>query len=92
VPELPDDLLLACSLDDAQLVERRSAWRSVAESALIETRRRPDGFTSLYRGDEEVAEALRGLVLAERECCPGIGWELDRAGDAIRLDVTYERA
>jgi hypothetical protein len=90
VPELPDDLLMACSLDDVQLAERRKAWRSVAEGSLIETRSRADGFTSLYRGGEEVAQALDALVLAERECCPGIGWELDRTGDVIRLDVTYD--
>src|SRR5947207_15976232 len=84
----PIDLRYACSLDDAQLAERRAEWRSLAQHGLIESRPREDGFTALYRGDEATARTLDALVLAERDCCPGIDWRVERDGDVFRLDVT----
>jgi hypothetical protein len=84
------DLSWACSLDDAQLKDRRAEWRAVADKALIDSTPREGGFTARYRGDEETARALEGLVSAERECCPGIDWRLEHDGDVISLDVTYD--
>ena len=87
-----DETAPYCSLDDEQLAVRRTDWRSLAENALVETRHRPEGYTALYRGDDETARALDSLVAAERVCCPDIDWRVERDGDMVRLDVTYPSA
>ena len=80
---------MACSLDDEQLAARRAEWQAVSSQSLVERIDRDGGFVTTYRGDERTAQALEALVRAEQECCPGIGWELERDGDLIRLHVTY---
>jgi hypothetical protein len=84
-----DPISMACSLDDQQLAARRAEWQAVASHSLIERVDQENGFTTTYRGDAETARALEALVQAELECCPDIGWNLERAGDVIRLRVTY---
>ena len=83
------EIALFCSLDDAQLAERRAEWQAVARGALVESHERPGGHTSVYRGDDATVRALDALVAAERECCPDIEWRLERDGDLIRLEVTF---
>jgi hypothetical protein len=84
-----DPIAMACSLNDEQLAARRAEWQAVASRSLVERVDRDGGFTATYRGDERTAAALGALVEAEHECCPGIGWELERDGGLIRLHVTY---
>jgi hypothetical protein len=86
---MEDPIAMACSLEDEQLAARRAEWQTVASHSLIERVDQESGFTTTYRGDAQTARALEALVRAEQECCPGIGWKLDRDGDVIRLHVTY---
>jgi hypothetical protein len=86
---MDDPIAMACSLDDQQLAARRAEWQALASNSLIERVDQERGFVATYRGDERTAHALNALVQAEHECCPGIGWEVEREGDLIRLRVTY---
>jgi hypothetical protein len=87
-----DEAARYCSLGGEDLAVRRTEWRALSESALVETRERPDGYTALYRGDEQTARALDALVAAERVCCPDIDWRVAWEAGLVRLDVTYPPA
>ena len=80
---------MACSLDDEQLAARRAEWQSLATRGLVQKIDEEGGFTATYRGDDETARVLASLVQAELECCPDIGWNLERDGELIRLRVRY---
>ena len=84
----PDDKVFACSLDAEQFRTRRQEWRALG-AVLLASHDRPGGMTAIYRGDERTLEVLRGLVEAERSCCPDFEWRLEREGDAVRLDVDF---
>jgi len=86
---MDDPIAMACSLDDRQLAARRAEWQALASHSLIQRVDQENGFVATYRGDERTARALDALVQAEHECCPGIGWEVEREDDLIRLRVTY---
>ncbi len=79
----------ACSLDDQELAVRRAGWRALERRALVRTEARPDGRLLVFRGGEDTARALRALIEAERECCPFLDFRLDRAGDEVRVSLTY---
>ena len=72
---------MACSLDDEQLAARRAEWQSLAKRRLVQKIDEEGGFTATYRGDDETARVLDSLVQAELECCPDIGWNLERDGE-----------
>ena len=84
-----DPISMACSLDDEQLAARRAEWQSLATRGLVQKIDEEGGFTATYRGDDETARVLASLVQAELECCPDIGWNLERDGELIRLRVRY---
>jgi hypothetical protein len=81
-----EDMVSACSLDDASLHERRGAWTALAGAALS-SERSEGGVTAIYRGDANTYRALASLVEAERACCSHLSWKLTPQGDTVRLDV-----
>jgi hypothetical protein len=78
----------ACSLDDEELAARRADWRALEAGALIRAETRPDGRLLVYRGGENTARVLEGLIEAERKCCSFLDFRVEAADDEVRVTVT----
>ena len=78
---------LSCSLTPDELDDRRTAWRRVGE-AVVGGERTEDGFAVRYRRGPGVADTLRTLAAAERDCCGWASWNVTDTGDACVLEVT----
>jgi hypothetical protein len=85
---LPFHTDVACSLEQADLATRRTEWREVAGSALLETRRLDSGVRLVFAASAETERALRDLAALERECCGFAAWSVERSGDELALEVT----
>ncbi len=82
------ELPAACSLQAAQLGDRRAVWERLAERALRETRCATGGVQLVYAGAEETQRELEELARLEAECCAFAEWRVTRRGEEILLDVT----
>ena len=73
---------LACSLDDAELLDRIEAWREVVQRA---TSRAVEGdrVVAVYPNDAQLLGRLRELIAAEAECCSFLRFNLEETSDAI---------
>src|SRR6266542_912620 len=80
-----------CSLENEEMATRRVEWRALEGRALIRAETQPDGRLLVYRGGEATARALRGLIKAERRCCPFLDFRIDAADDEVRVTVTFRR-
>ncbi len=78
-----------CSLENEEMATRRVEWRALEGRALIRAETQPDGRLLVYRGGEATARALRGLIKAERRCCPFLDFRIDAADDEVRVTVTF---
>jgi len=78
-----------CSLENEEMATRRVEWRALEGRALIRVETQPDGRLLVYRGGEATARALRGLIKAERRCCPFLDFRIDAADDEVRVTVTF---
>lgn len=81
------DLPMACSLDGPAQAERAAAFAALADRALIRSERTSRGWRLLYREAAGVEHSLRRLIAAESECCPFLGFALDRSGQHLSLTV-----
>jgi hypothetical protein len=81
----------ACSLDDDELAARRADWRDLEAGALIRAETRPDGRLLVYRGGEDTARVLEGLIEAERKCCSFLDFRVEANEDEVRVTVTMPR-
>jgi hypothetical protein len=79
---------IACSLDPAQLADRRCTWEALARVALKELRPTADGVELVYALSEEVERVLHQLARLETKCCSFAEWRVSRRGDDLVLDVT----
>ncbi|HZC99489.1 MAG TPA: hypothetical protein VFA46_04635 [Actinomycetes bacterium] len=86
-----NDVTIACALDPAEFVDRRSVWEALAQVALKGLRPTADGVELVYAASEEVERLLHQLVRLENECCSFAAWRVSRRGeDELILDVTSE--
>jgi hypothetical protein len=85
-----DATTIACSLDPAQLTDRRAAWEALAQVALKELRPTVDGVQLVYASSQEAERVLHQLAQLERECCSFAHWRVGQRGDELVLDVTSE--
>ena len=83
--ELP---VIACSLEQGELAERRARWEALATDALVERAETSDGLRLSFRARPEVERELRELAELERECCGFARFEVRPAGAEVVLDVT----
>lgn len=90
MPQTPEtsEPAVACSLQPAELADRRAIWQRVAASALREQRLAPGGVQLVYAARDGVEETLRELVRLEGDCCAFADWVVQRRGDTVVLDVT----
>jgi len=71
-----DDIPVACCLSTAEFREREATLLAHFRSALIETDELPDGYAFRLPGDGKWIAVVAELIVAERECCPFLTFEL----------------
>src|SRR6266508_36288 len=78
-----------CSLENEEMATRRLESRALEGRARIQAEIHPDGGLLVFCGGEATARALRGLIKAERRCCPFLDFRIDAADDEVRVTVTF---
>lgn len=73
---MTDEIPVACSLSDEELRNREEKLFGRFKSALIGTEELNDGYVFFFPGDKKWIGLLAELIIAERECCPFLKFEL----------------
>ena len=71
-----DHLPVACSLGDAELGEREATLLAQFRPGVVETEELEDGYAFRIPGDASGIRLVAELIVAERECCPFLAFEL----------------
>ena len=71
-----DKLPIACSLTSAELREREATLLAQFRAAIIKTEELQDGYAFHIPGDGERIRQVAELIVAERECCPFLVFEV----------------
>ena len=79
---------IACSLDAAEYAARRGDAARIAHDALRSREPLDHGARLTFDASDATERRLRELIAAETRCCPFLRIDLDRDGDALRVDVT----
>jgi hypothetical protein len=73
---MSEDIPVACCLSDAELRKRVATLLARFESAVIATEELPDGYVFRVPGDKKWMMVVWEAIVAERECCPFLTFEL----------------
>ena len=71
-----DDVRIACCLTSAELRKREVKLLAQFRSAVIETEELSDGYAFRLPGDRKWVAITAEMIVAERECCPFLTFEL----------------
>jgi hypothetical protein len=71
-----DDVLIACCLTSAVLREREATLLAQFSSAVLATEELQDGYAFHLPGDGKWISIIAKIIVAERECCPFLTFEL----------------
>ena len=71
-----DNTPIACGLTSAELRQRKATLLAQFRSAAIETQELPDGYAFRIPCDRAWIRLIAELLVAERECCPFLAFEL----------------
>ena len=71
-----DTLPVACGLTDSEFRKREATLLAHFKSAVITTEDLSDGYAFRVPGDKKGMALVCELILAERECCPFLTFEL----------------
>ncbi len=71
-----DDMPIACCLTSAELRERAATLLTQFRSAVIEIEELRDGYAFRVPGDGKWIAIIAKMIVAERECCPFLTFEL----------------
>jgi hypothetical protein len=71
-----DDLPIACCLTSAELREREATLLAQFRSVVIRTEELRDGYAFRVPGDGKCIAMIAKMIVAERECCPFLTFEL----------------
>ena len=71
-----DGMPLACRLTSAELREREATLLARFRSVVIETEDLPNGFALRFPGSGKWIVMIAEMIVAERECCPFLTFEL----------------
>lgn len=74
--ERSDNAPIACSLTTAELRDREATLLTEFRSAVVETEELQDGYAFRLSGDSNWIGLIAELIVAERECCPFLAFEL----------------
>ena len=67
---------IACYLTGAELREREATLLAQFRSAVIETEELRDGYAFRVPGDGKSIAIVAEMIVAERECCPFLAFEV----------------
>jgi hypothetical protein len=73
---MADELPVACCLSDEELRDREATLLAQFRSALIRTEELEDGYAFQVPGDRKWLAVVADLILAERECCLSLMFQL----------------
>jgi len=76
VTTISEDIRVACCLSDAELGKRVASLLARFESAVIAIEELPDGYVFRVPGDKKWMAVVWDAIVAERECCPFLTFEL----------------
>ena len=71
-----DNLPVTCSLTTVEFSEREASLLAQFRSRAIETKELQEGYAFQLPGDGKSIEFIAELIVAERECCPFLAFEL----------------
>jgi hypothetical protein len=71
-----NDMPIACCLTSAELREREATLLAQFRSAVIGTEELRDGYVFRVPGDGKWIAIIAKMMVAERECCPFLTFEL----------------
>jgi len=71
-----DKLPIACSLTSTELREREASLLAQFRAAIVKTEELQDGYAFHIPGDGERIRQVAELIVAERECCPFLLFEV----------------
>ena len=73
---MSEDIRVACCLSDAEVRKRVATLLARFESAVIATEELPDGYVFQVPGDKNWMGVVWEAIVAERECCPFLTFQL----------------
>jgi hypothetical protein len=71
-----DDMPVACCLTSAELREREATLLAQLRSAVVGTEELRNGYAFRVPGDGKWIAMIAKMIVAERECCPFLTFEL----------------
>ena len=71
-----DTIPILCSLTSAELREREVMLLAQFRPAVVETEELQEGYAFRLGGDGKLIGLLAELIVAERECCPFLTFEV----------------
>jgi hypothetical protein len=73
---MADEIPLVCGLSDEEMRKREATLLAQFKSALVTTAEVSDGYLFRIPGDKKWIALATELIVAERECCPFMRFEL----------------
>jgi hypothetical protein len=73
---MPDEIPVACCLSDEELRNREATLLAQFKAGLIGSEELHDGYVFRVPGDKKWIALVSELIVAERECCPFLKFEL----------------
>jgi hypothetical protein len=71
-----DNMPVACSLTSVEFRDREATLLQKFRSAVAETEQLQDGYAFHLSGDSQCIGLIAELMVAERQCCPFLTFEL----------------
>jgi hypothetical protein len=84
---MTNDTPAACSLGARELQQRLTAIIETGASSLISRNIEGGRHILRFRASEAVRRQLKGIVVAEAECCPFLDLSLSDEGDELVLSI-----
>ena len=78
---------IACTLNAAELRERRALARSRLAPHLLGSERTPSGVTFTFARTDALLSELEGFVELERQCCGFLSFTLTPEKDTLSLGI-----
>jgi hypothetical protein len=73
---MADEVPVACCLSKEELRNREATLLAQFKAALIESEELNDGYMFRVLGDKKSIAVVADLIVAERECCPFLKFEV----------------
>jgi hypothetical protein len=81
---------IACTLSDAELIDRGAWIADKVMSHCLEVRAAPHGYALRFADSDEVSDTLLQLIRQERECCRFFRFTLDYEPDLGPIWLTIQ--